>query len=249
MTTATKIDRCHGCGGGGLVHPWITDSNGYNGHFGPTYPCRCEAGRRIAVERFVKSLPARVAQWLEEPPLRETPVQCGIADRLEDWIDTADYSLYVWGGPGRGKTVMVTAAVRRMLAEGFTKSAVFVKPIDLLARLRSTFNHRDGESTEAVMREYVNIGLLLLDDLGTEVQRQESAWAAEQIYSILDQRYDANRLLAITSNFGPRHLARHLGGSYGPRFISRLQEMTDGGRYALNCEKLPDLRARRSSAA
>jgi DNA replication protein DnaC len=65
--------------------------------------------------------------------------------------------------------------------------------------------------------------LLHIDDLGAE---KRSDWVLEQLYAIVDERYQAQRSMIVTSNNGFEELAEQIG----PRVVSRLTEM---------CQELP----------
>jgi DNA replication protein DnaC len=67
------------------------------------------------------------------------------------------------------------------------------------------------------------VDLLHLDDLGAE---KTSAWVLEQLYSIVNARYEAQKSILITTNLQREALAEQIG----ERTVSRLEEM---------CEILP----------
>ena len=57
-----------------------------------------------------------------------------------------------------------------------------------------------------------------LDDLGAENQTD---WVLEQLYSIVNARYEAERPIVATTNLMPDELSERLG----PRTVSRLVEI------------------------
>jgi DNA replication protein DnaC len=64
------------------------------------------------------------------------------------------------------------------------------------------------------------VDLLHLDDLGAEYRTD---WTIEQLYSVINARYQDQRAVVVTSNPDPDQLARELGD----RIVSRLEGMCD----------------------
>ena len=62
------------------------------------------------------------------------------------------------------------------------------------------------------------VDLLHIDDLGAENQTE---WVLEQLYSIVNARYEAERAIVTTSNLMPDELSDRLGA----RTVSRLEEI------------------------
>ena len=62
------------------------------------------------------------------------------------------------------------------------------------------------------------VDLLHIDDLGAENQTE---WVLEQLYSIVNARYEAERAIVATTNLMPDELADRLGA----RTVSRLVEI------------------------
>jgi DNA replication protein DnaC len=63
-----------------------------------------------------------------------------------------------------------------------------------------------------------DVDLLHIDDLGAENQTD---WVMEQLYSIVNARYEAQRAIVATTNLMPDELSERLG----PRTVSRLVEI------------------------
>jgi len=62
------------------------------------------------------------------------------------------------------------------------------------------------------------VDLLHIDDLGAE---HRTEWVLEQLYTIINTRYEDERATVITSNLEPEQLAEQLG----ERIVSRLEGM------------------------
>ena len=124
-------------------------------------------------------------------------------------------------------------------------SVVFGDVPSLLDDIKSTF---DRESTvddgygykksayEVIMNEIENADVLILDDIGAE---KATDWATEKIYSIVNNRYNAQKAVIVTSNFDGEGLIQHYGGFRGRRIVSRFEE--EGGQML--CVGKRDLRS------
>lgn len=111
------------------------------------------------------------------------------------------------GRPGNGKTHLAIAAMRQY---GFMRSMLWKVP-ELLDWMK-TMVFDKGFSIEEITRPYREQDILLvLDDLGVENQTD---WAHEQLYRILDARYENKLPTIITSNQVPDRLDARLLSRY-----------------------------------
>jgi DNA replication protein DnaC len=90
-------------------------------------------------------------------------------------------------------------------------------------RIRSTFNETDALSYADLLEQLKRVDLLHIDDVGAE---KTSPWVLEQLYSIVNSRYEDERAIMITTNLERAELAEQIN----ERTVSRLEEM---------CEILP----------
>lgn len=136
--------------------------------------------------------------------------------------------LFISGTKGTGKTHLA-ASIANQLIQGGTP-VICMTMIDLLARVKQTFD-RPGEATEAeIMRIYEEVPLLIIDDIGTE---QPTTWGITQIYTIINARYEAYMPIIITTNYSGENLIRRMtpdrdDGITAAKTISRLTEMCSG---------------------
>lgn len=113
-------------------------------------------------------------------------------------------SLYIAGDIGAGKTFLASC-----IAVDLTKIGVRViwrNVSDVLREIRATYDRRDI-SEQDVIDSFVAPDILILDDLGKE---RPTEWAIEQLFSIFNARYDRNRPIIVTTNYGGAELARRL---------------------------------------
>ena len=103
----------------------------------------------------------------------------------------------------------------------------------LLADIKSTYEDGAGSSYLDLFRRLSQVDLLHLDDLGAE---KRTEWVLEQLYSIVNERWQDQRSLVVTTNAAEDELKEQVGA----RIVSRLSEM---------CVTIPimghDLRRRR----
>ena len=111
--------------------------------------------------------------------------------------------LFVAGDIGTGKTFLVSCLAVDLLRRGRVVRWSSVSQV--LREIRGTFGTRESE--EAVIRRYCRPGLLVLDDLGKE---RPTEWALEQLFCIVNARYEEGRALVVTSNYGGEELVRRL---------------------------------------
>jgi DNA replication protein DnaC len=104
--------------------------------------------------------------------------------------------LVLVGGYGTGKTHLARAVCHELLNRG--RQPYMANMPDLLAMLRSGY---DDEVVDFDTRfEWLaRTDLLVIDDLGAEAKTD---WASEQLYRLVNRRYDERRPLLVTSNCG-----------------------------------------------
>ena len=127
--------------------------------------------------------------------------------------------LWLMGDVGTGKTTLAMLVSKAALAAG--RSAAIYSVPHLLAEIRDTYQaEEDTLSYLNFFRRLVTVDLLQLDDLGAE---RQTDWVLEQLYSLINQRYEEERSIIVTTNLAIDALESQLG----PRTVSRLTEMTE----------------------
>lgn len=124
--------------------------------------------------------------------------------------------LMLIGPYGCGKTHLAAAILHRCAEDG--TPGMFVVAPDLLAQIRSSYRTGDGRADE-IVDAAKNTPLLVLDDLGAE---KASPWVQEQLYMLINHRYEHMLPTVITTNNDGQELEQELGR----RTLSRLAEMT-----------------------
>ncbi|HWY17621.1 MAG TPA: ATP-binding protein [Solirubrobacteraceae bacterium] len=186
--------------------------------------CRCRAAR-IAAAR-TKSLAGRIPRKyqdvsFERPPVsdiaRIAPEQIRVIRRYTQTIDAnidAGKGLWLVGDVGTGKTTLAMLVSRAALQAG-RSVAIYSLP-RLLNLIREAIDSDVGKLD--FLDRLAMVDLLHIDDLGAE---SKTDWVLEQLYSIVNARYEAQRAILATSNLTPEKLSEQIG----PRTVSRLEEM------------------------
>lgn len=94
----------------------------------------------------------------------------------------------------------------------------FLTVADVLRRIKDEFDRPPNGST--ILERMINAPILFLDDLGVE---KTSEWVKEQLYIVVNERYNWERPIMMTSNLSKKEIAE----CYGDRFTSRLVEMCE----------------------
>ncbi len=200
------------CDGGGFVIDEATNT---------ASDCRCRPQRlsRARARSLEAVIPRRYSgASFDRPPVVDMPEPV-VADvrryvrHIEQRLDEGR-GLWLVGDVGTGKTTLAMIISRAALDAGRTVA------IYSLPRLLNVI--RRAIDSEAGMLDYLDrlaaVDLLHIDDLGAE---KTTEWVLEQLYSIVNARYEAQRAIVATTNLMPDELAEQIGA----RTVSRLVEM------------------------
>jgi DNA replication protein DnaC len=187
-------------------------------------PCECRE-RMVARARLrgVDSvIPAKYrGVSFERPPV--TLMNEIVVKRVREYCESIEGNLdegrglWLYGSTGTGKTSLAMLVSRTALGAG-RSVAIYSLP-KLLARIRRTYDAEAGEQSYSDLFERLSaVDLLHIDDLGTEKQTE---WVLEQLYALVNERYEAQRSLVVTTNLEDDQLEEQIG----ERLVSRLVEM------------------------
>jgi DNA replication protein DnaC len=186
--------------------------------------CRCRP-QRIALAK-ARSLSAVIPRRyrdvaFDRPPVTDIdPQVVAAARRFADTIDeklNAGRGLWFMGAVGTGKTTLAMLVSKAALAAG-RSVAIYSLP-RLLNEIRDT--HRAERSHVELLDRLTAVDLLHIDDVGAE---RTTDWVLEELYSIVNGRYEDQRSIVITTNILDREA---LCEQISERTVSRLTEMCD----------------------
>jgi DNA replication protein DnaC len=192
-------------------------------------PCECRE-RRLARRRargVASAIPRKYrGVSFDRPPVSDmgrdparAPVLRAVkefADGIDERLDEGE-GLWLMGDVGTGKTTLAMLVSKAAVEAGRTV-AIYSLP-RLLARIRRTYEADAGEQSYIEFFERLtSVDLLHIDDLGAE---KRSDWVLEQLYAIVNERYEAQRSMVVTTNLDQAALEEQIG----PRTVSRLVEI------------------------
>lgn len=96
----------------------------------------------------------------------------------------------------------------------------FTTELKLLARIRQTYNRKDGETEEDVFLHLDKFPLLIIDDVG-KVRPRDYSFLQGVYFRIIDERYVDRQGIILTTNLSLKELEEHIGGASA----DRLREM------------------------
>lgn len=198
-------------------------------------PCECRAERmnRSRSRGISSAIPARYrGASFERPPVSDMARDMEarhVVQAVRDYVENLGENLRVgrglWlmGSTGTGKTTLGMLAAAAALAQGKSVGVYFTPR--LLTRIRQTYQEAETENAYAqFFDEVTSVDLLYIDDLGSE---RHTDWVVEQLYAIVNERYEKQLPLLVTSNAeddvdrGQRELVEQIGS----RTVSRLVEI------------------------
>lgn len=192
-------------------------------------PCECRS--MVVAKMRSTALRARIPKRyanvsFDRPPVPQIsePVVRVVRRFVADVERNLDLGRGLWfqGPSGTGKTTLAMLVSRAAMEAG-RSVAIYSMP-RLLSELRGTYREGSAMDDLELLDQLASVDLLHIDDLGAE---RRNDWVLEQLYVIINSRYEEERTVVITTNVtDPAQLAEQVT----PRIVSRLEEM---------CELLP----------
>lgn len=186
-------------------------------------PCACRQQRinRASSRNLGTGIPKRFrGASFDRNPVRELdPVLTRDVRRFADEIGTnlADgRGRWFYGGVGTGKTLLAMLISKAALEAGH--SVVIYSMPHLLAAIKETYEDDATSSYMQLFRQLCETDLLHIDDLGAE---RRTDWVLEQLYSIVNERWQNKRSIIVTTNLDVESLREQVGH----RTVSRLMEI------------------------
>jgi DNA replication protein DnaC len=194
-----------------------------------TCECRAERMNKGRSRGISSVIPPRYrGVSFDRPPVSDMvrDLQTKIAvNEVKAFVDDLDTrlregrGLWLFGDTGTGKTTLAMLISKAALEAGKTV-AIYSLP-KLLARIRRTYDSEPGgDSYLSFFERLTSVDLLHIDDLGAE---KRSDWVLEQLYALVNERYEAQRSILITTNLPHPELEEQIGS----RTVSRLSQICD----------------------
>jgi DNA replication protein DnaC len=209
---ACPLGVCDGSG-------WVLDEGTNDAR-----PCDCRERRsnRAASGRLGSGIPKRFrgVSFDRKPIVDLDPLVLkevrAFVERVGDRID-AGRGMWFYGDVGTGKTSLAML-ISKAAQEAGRSVAIYSVP-RLIAEIRDTYDSESADSYMRFFRRLCAVDLLHLDDLGAE---RTTDWVLEQLYSIVNERWQDSRSIVVTTNLADLD---ELRGQLGARTVSRLGEI------------------------
>jgi DNA replication protein DnaC len=188
------------------------------------YDCRCRP-QRVSLAK-ARNLSAVIPRRYRDVAFERAPVtdiNPAIVQTVRRYVNSIDdqldagRGLWFMGHVGTGKTTLAML-VSKAASDAGRSVAIYSLP-RLLNEIRDT--HRAERSHVDLLDRLTAVDLLHIDDVGAE---RTTDWVLEELYSIVNSRYEEKRSIVITTNILDREA---LCEQITARTVSRLTEMCD----------------------
>jgi DNA replication protein DnaC len=193
-------------------------------------PCSCRPAR-LARKRAA-ALEGRIPRRYREVSFEREPLisieraNPHVVREVRQYVRTireqldAGRGLWFTGDVGTGKTTLAML-ISKAAMEADRTVAIYSLP-RLLAQLRDTYQDHAQYSLAELIDRLSAVDLLHVDDVGAE---QTSPWVLEQLYTIVNTRYEEGRAILLTTNLVTTDGDEALRDQIGERTVSRVYEM------------------------
>ncbi len=181
---------------------WVDDGGQF--HYSGCPQC---ARARELKRMFDLTIPDRFKDATVKSWKATMPKQGEVKQAVTDWCKHIDEKLcrggciVMSGNPGTGKTHLATAICAHALRSGYT--ALLIKPIEFFDAMYDTYgdkNKADSATPSSIelMRSYVDLDLLVLDDIGGDTDL--NGHKGTLLFDLIDRRYRKAKSTILTTN-------------------------------------------------
>lgn len=130
-------------------------------------------------------------------------------------------NIYIYGKVGLGKTFLCTCIAKEILDKGYV--VLYVSAIDMFKKLEDyRFNRNENLKNEEFISYLYSADLLIIDDLGSEVQTQ---FTSSELFNIINKRDSDKKHTIISSNIDIREVENIYSHRLESRFIGNYEMM------------------------
>lgn len=194
-------------------------------------PCKHERNRRERLRIARLFVSARIPRAYEGDTFADYTVTDGNRKAVDAarWMLADGSGVLFYGTKGTGKTKLAAIIANERARAG--SPVLFASVPDLMADIRASF---DGGKTAEAVQAVKNTPFLVLDDLGAEKMTE---WVGEQLFCIVNHRYNERLQTVVTSNYSPTEIIAHMAtvdrrgnvidDLQGQRIMSRIYGMCE----------------------
>lgn len=147
------------------------------------------------------------------------------------WIANPRYFLVYLGSPGIAKSYFLAACAKYFFLNRFSGVAnkgqknEWLLPPDIqkyteksfYSKLKSKFD--DVGDVAGYGKFVADCDIFMLDELGKGMGTE---WQCEQLFDLIDERYNLTRPTLVVSNFTRKEIEQHYGERFGKFMVSRV---------------------------
>jgi DNA replication protein DnaC len=193
-------------------------------------PCPCRRENMQSLKADNANIPLRFlgTELKSYFPDKANPSQAKARKAAEKFIadyPAVDNGLLFQGSTGVGKTRLLCCIGNQLIKEKNVE-VLYIDWNDLTREMRSgeDTSNRDFSTIGQLIQRLTRAELLLFDELGAS---RPSPWVEDNIYYLVNRRYNDNRITLFASNFFDKKIGSEetLSERIGNRIRSRLFEM------------------------
>lgn len=143
-----------------------------------------------------------------------------IAQRFIKEFDTRFLNLYMYGDVGLGKSFLCNCIAKELLDTSHT--VISISATDLFKVLEEHKFHRDDSNHDELINYIKSADLLIIDDLGTEVN---TSVTSSELFNIINRRQTDRKHTIISTNLAPIDLESIYSHRLESRFIGNFELM------------------------
>ena len=134
------------------------------------------------------------------------------------------YGIYIFGKCGTGKTHL-TACMCNELINQYQK-CIFTDISNITRAIMATFNNNSIQDAATVIRKFIDVDFLFIDDIGVNNFKKDSGdnFTQDKLAEIINERYSLRKPTIFTSNYSPKQLIEERG--IKERTVDRIVEMS-----------------------
>ena len=156
------------------------------------------------------------------PEGKQRETMLALKNRLEKYCaafpDVKNKNITLMGQPGVGKTFLLNCVAKALTDRSF--SVIRLSAFKMMNELFSLYL-RDNDEFDAVLERLCTVDVLLVDDLGTELRKEN--FTLNTLYYLIDRRAELQKALILTTNLSPERISE----LYSERLFSRLINTTN----------------------
>lgn len=152
----------------------------------------------------------------DESPFKNMNRIIDIAETFVERFDRTYLNFIFIGQAGRGKTFLCNCIANELLSN--QKSVLYFTAnelMELFSRIRFSNNPQDAKMHQELLDQVYQCDLLILDDLGTEMQ---TAFSGADMFNVINTRMNKRKMIIISTNLSINSIKK----MYSDRIASRL---------------------------